>query len=75
MKNKKLIIHETDSHGWGYVTYTGETRYYPYDDGMGDMRAAVQELIDMGFIKIEDVVILEKDEIYNIIEQYYNGEG
>jgi hypothetical protein len=42
---------------------------------MGDMRAAVQELIDMGFIKTEDVIILENDEVYNIVEQYYNGEG
>jgi hypothetical protein len=75
MKSKKLIIHETDYHGCGYVTYNGETRYYSYDDGMGDMRAAVQELIDMGFIKTEDVIILENDEVYDIVEQYYNGEG
>ena len=74
MKNKKLIIHETDCHGSGYVTYNGETHYYSYED-VGDIRAMVQELIDIGFIKTEDVVFLEKDEIYNIVEQYYNGEG
>ena len=75
MKNKKLIIHETDSHGYGYVTYNGETRYYSYDDNVGDIKAMVQELIDMGFIKTEDVVILENDKVYDIVEQYYNGEG
>ena len=75
MKNKKLIIHETDCHGCGYVIYNGKTNYYSYDGGIGDVRTVVQELIDIGFIDIEDVVILENDEIYGIIEQYYNGEG
>ena len=74
MKNKKLIIHETDCHGCGYVTYNGETSYYSYDD-IGDIRTVVQKLIDMGFIKIEDVIILENDEIYDAVERYYNGEG
>ena len=75
MKNKKLIIHETDSHGCGYVTYNGETRYYSYDDDVGDIKAMVQELIEIGFVKTEDVVILENDKVYDIVEQYYNGEG
>lgn len=75
MKNKKFIIHETDCHGCGYVTYNGETRHYSYDGGIGDVRTVVQELIDMGFIKTEDVIILENDEIYDVIEHYYNGEG
>ena len=75
MKNKKLIIHETDSHGCGYVTYNGETRYYSYEDDVGDIKAMVQELIEIGFVKTEDVVILENDEVYDIVEQYYNGEG
>ena len=75
MKNKKLIIHETDCHGGGYVTYNGETHYYSYDGGVGDIRTAVQELIDIGFIKKEDVIILQEDEIYAIVEQYYNKES
>ena len=75
MKNKKLIIHEIDCHGCGYVTYNGKTDYYSYDGGIGDIRTAVQELIDIGFIKTEDVIILENDEIYDVVEQYYNGEG
>ena len=75
MKNKKLIIHETDCHGCGYVTYNGETHYYSYDDDIGNIRTAVQELIDIGFIKTEDVIIFENDEIYDIVEQYCNGEG
>ena len=75
MSKPKLIIHETDCHGCGYVIYNGKTRYYSYDGGIGDVRTVVQELIDIGFIDIEDVVILEDDEIYEIVEQYYNGEG
>lgn len=75
MKNKKLIIHETDCHGCGYVTYNGETHYYSYDGGIGDIRTAVQELIDIGFINKEDVVIFQEDEIYDIVEQFYNKEG
>lgn len=75
MKNKKLIIHETDYHGCGYVTYNGETHYYSYDGGIDDIRTVVQELIDIGFIKKEDVVILQEDEIYTIVEQYYNKES
>lgn len=75
MKNKKLIIHETDCHGCGYVVYDGEMRHYSYDGNIGDVRTVVQELIDMGFIKTEDVIILENDEIYDVVERYYNGEG
>lgn len=75
MKNKKLIIHETDCHGCGYVTYNGETHYYSYDGDTGDIKIAVQELIDIGFIKTEDVIIFENDEIYDIVEQYCNREG
>lgn len=75
MKNKKLIIHEINDEGKGYATYNGETHYYTYDGGVGDIKTVVQKLIEMGFIESEDVVILEQDEIYNIVEQYYNREG
>lgn len=72
-KPKKLIIHETDCHGCGYVHYNGKTRRYTYDDGaFGDVRATVQELINIGFINAEDVLFFSEDEeedIYNFIEE------
>ena len=37
--NKKLIIHETDSHGCGCVYYNGKTEAYAYDDcDIGDIK-------------------------------------
>ena len=64
MSKPKLIIHETDCHGCGYVHYNGTTRYYSYDDGaFGDVRATVQELIAIGFIKPEEIVIFDSDSI------------
>ena len=67
---KKLIIHETDSHGCGNVTYNGVTRYYAYDDEMGDIKSAVNELILLGFISQDDVVIFHDGEIYQCVENY-----
>ena len=67
---KKLIIHETDSHGCGTVTYNGITHYYAYDNEMGDIKSAVAELIFLGFISQDDVVIFHDDEIYHCVEEY-----
>lgn len=56
----KLIIHETDSHGGGSIHYNGITRDYTYDDGeLGDVRRTVENLIEIGFIKKEDVEIFD----------------
>lgn len=61
----QLIIHETDCHGQGNVIYGGQVRSYTYDDGgMGDVKGAVEGLIDIGFIDPNDVTIIEGDEIY-----------
>ena len=66
----KLIIHETDSHGCGMVYYNGQTDYYSYDDGdKGDLRLTVQYLINIGFIKVEDVLIFDDyNNIYKFVD-------
>ena len=66
----KLIIHETDSHGCGMVYYNGQTDYYSYDDGdKGDLRLAIQYLINIGFIKAEDVLIFDDyNNIYKLVD-------
>jgi hypothetical protein len=71
MSKPKLIIHETDPHGGGYIYYNGKCDSYCYDDGAwGDVRATVQELIEIGFINADDVVILDDEEkIYALIEK------
>ena len=63
----KLLIHETDCHGCGYYCYKGRVEHYAYDDEPGDMRMAVQALIDIGFVKEEDVLFVEGEEIYSMI--------
>ena len=72
MSKPKLIIHETDCHGCGYVHFNGKTYYYSYDDGAwGDVRATVQELINIGFIKPEEVVMFDSDndlDIYHLLD-------
>ena len=72
MSKPKLIIHETDCHGCGYVHFNGKTYYYSYDDGAwGDVRATIQELINIGFIKPEDVVMFDSDndlDIYHLLD-------
>jgi hypothetical protein len=74
MNKPKLIIHETDSHGCGYVYYNGKCDRYCYDDGAwGDVRATVQELVNIGFISMDDVVFLDDDaEMYALIEKGLN---
>ena len=64
----KLYVHETDSHGQGYIIYNGKAEYYSYDDN-AEMRAAVEELIKIGFIKSEDVVVIRGEEIYDYLEE------
>ena len=74
MNKPKLLIHETDSHGCGYVYYNGKCDRYCYDDGAwGDVRATVQELVNIGFISMDDVVFLDDDaEMYALIEKGLN---
>ena len=70
MNKPKLIIHETDCHGCGNVYYNGKCGYYAYDDEWGDVRRAVEKLIDIGFINREDVVIFDNDEeVYKMVEK------
>ena len=68
--SKKLIIHETDCHGCGFVIYNGHVVSYTYDDGyFGDVASTVQALIDIGFINKDDVKIFEGDDLYKLIEE------
>ena len=71
MSKPKLIIHETDSHGCGYVYYNVNCVRYCYDDGAwGDVRATVQEFVNIGFISMDAVVFLDDDaEMYALIEK------
>ena len=65
----KLIIHETDCHGCGNVVYNGQVLSYSYDDGcFGDARATIEELIKIGFIDPDRVVIFRDDEIYDHLD-------
>lgn len=74
MSKPKLIIHETDSHGGGYIYYNGKCDDYIYDDGKwGDVKSTVEALIDIGFIKYEDVAIFTNDDnIYEYVEKGLN---
>lgn len=67
----KLIIHETDCHGCGYVYYNGIENYYSYDDGSwGDVKCTIEKLIDIGFVDKKDVVIFADEEsIYKYVEK------
>lgn len=62
-----LIIHETDCHGCGTVYYNGTEVRYSYDDEIGDIRRAVEFLIEIGFIDPESVVMF--DSCNSIYEQ------
>ena len=45
----KLLIHETDCHGCGIVSYEGKDYSYTYDDAQcGDIKLAV-EFLTSGF--------------------------
>ena len=72
---RKLIVHETDIHGSGYVQYNGSGFSYHCEDD-GNARAIIEELIKIGFINEEDVLIIEEDEIYEILDEALaNAEG
>ena len=64
-KPSKLIIHETDDDGCGVIHYKGKTEPYSYDDCIyGDIKSTVKSLIDLGFIKPEQVLIFEQNQLY-----------
>lgn len=65
----KLIVHETDCHGSGYVHFDGNGFAYWSDGDYGNIREAVQGLIGLGFIKEEDVIFLDGDEIYAFLDE------
>ena len=65
---RKLIVHETDYHGNGYVHYNGEGFHYTYNEN-GNATAIIQELINIGFISADDVIFLEDDEIYAVLDE------
>ena len=64
--SSKLIIHETDCHGCGYVAYEGRVIRYDYDDE-GNIRRVVEQLIELGFIPEDKVMIYDGDELYEIL--------
>lgn len=66
---RKLIVHETDIHGSGYVQFNGNGFAYWSDGDYGNARAVIEELIKIGFINEEDVLIFEEEEIYEILEK------
>lgn len=68
---KKLIIHETDCHGCGRFYYDGKSYHYAYDDETSDIKSAVIALIDIGFINPDDVVIIDEDNIYPLVEKIF----
>lgn len=65
----KLIVHETNCNGGGYVYFDGRGFPYSYDDEYGNIRGAVQGLIELGFIKEEDVIFIDGDEIYAFLDE------
>ena len=67
-KMSRLYIHETDCHGQGCIIYEDKVEYYAYDDN-ADMRVAVEELINIGFINPDDVVIIKGEEIYDYLKE------
>ena len=64
----KLYIHETDCHGQGYFIYKDKVIPYAYDNN-ADMRVAVEELVNIGFINPDDVVIIKGEEIYDYLRE------
>lgn len=72
----KLIIHETDGYGAGFFVYKGVVKHYAYDDNVGNMRAVIEALIDIGFVDSKDVVIYdETNSIYNDISKCWESKG
>ena len=66
---RKLIVYETDYHGSGYVQYNGNGFPYYYNGDCGDARSVIEELIKIGFINEEDVLFIDDDEIYEILDE------
>ena len=72
---RKLIVHEIDIHGNGYVQFNGSGFHYYYEDS-GDVKAVIKNLIDIGFINKDDVLFIDDDEIYKILDEALaNAEG
>lgn len=69
---KKLIIHETDCHGIGVCIYNGQIFHYSYDD-IGDMKETILTLIKYGFINADNVLIIDGDAIYPMLEKLINN--
>lgn len=66
---KKLIINETNHHGIGEYFFDGTYGMYSFDDDCsGNLRAAVELLLEIGFLKGEQVKIFSDD--YSLIEAY-----
>lgn len=73
---RKLIVHETDIHGSGYVQYNGSGFPYYYDGDCGNARVVIEDLIKIGFINKDDVLFVDNDEIYEILDEALaNAEG
>lgn len=66
-RKHKLIIHETDSHGQGYIIYKDKSEYYCYDLNC-DMKEAIKVLQKIGYLSEEDVKIYENQEIYDVVQ-------
>lgn len=66
---RKLIVHETDCHGNGHVQYNGNGFDYFYDGEYGNMKGAVWGLIELGFIDRDDVIFIDDDEIYEMLDE------
>lgn len=65
---RKLIVHETNCHGNGYVQYNGSGFAYYHEDS-GDAKEIIRDLIDIGFIKEKDVIFIEGNEIYEMLDE------
>ncbi len=66
---RKLIVHETDIHGRGYVHFDGRGFSYSYDDVYGNVKETVYGLIELGFIKEDDVLFIDGDDIYAVLDE------
>lgn len=68
---RKLFVHETDCHGQGVFGIIGEPesyREYSFEDSeTGDIRKAIQSLINIGFMNEENVLFIDGEEIYNYL--------
>lgn len=68
---KKLIINEINCHGCGEYFFDGTYGMYSYDDDCsGNLRAAVELLLEIGFLKEEQVKIFSDGD--SVMEAYAN---